>query len=66
MPKVSGSSTEMVASGPMPGKTPTMLPSINTWNVCEDAWTLPRWAALKLMVNVPVGDIKLWLMLPTA
>src|SRR6202012_5373086 len=27
MPKVSGSSTEMVASGPMPGNTPTMLPT---------------------------------------
>src|ERR1700744_4817424 len=27
MPKVRGSSTEMVASGPMPGSTPTMLPT---------------------------------------
>ena len=27
MPKVSGSRIEMVASGPMPGSTPTMLPT---------------------------------------
>src|SRR6516165_3354953 len=27
MPNVSGSKTEIVASGPMPGRTPTMLPT---------------------------------------
>ena len=27
MPKVSGNKIEMVASGPMPGNTPTMLPT---------------------------------------
>ena len=27
MPKVSGNRIEMVASGPMPGSTPTMLPT---------------------------------------